>query len=278
LKRYFINDGEIDVHITEWGRKDKPVIFCLHGLGSTGLSFIEMADQLKEEFRIISIDAPGHGKTGEFTQPERYEMPALANWLDKIIGILHIDQFYFLSHSWGSFVALFYLQNHAEKVLGSLLIDGGYQTKRLIDKTIDEEVAYYEEDFEMYTETWEEFLEEAVYNGPRQFPFLDIAAKDLVLEKEGRFYWHARGRTAGYIIRGMHKHETEDIYDQLPPNIVLLRATLPKNQDSYREMTSRLFEQKTRGIVKLIPNTSHMLHWDNPESVLKEIKNNWSRL
>ena len=45
------------------GNNEKPVIFCLHELGSTSLSFIEIAEELKEEYRFISVDAPGHGKT-----------------------------------------------------------------------------------------------------------------------------------------------------------------------------------------------------------------------
>ena len=56
-------------------------------------------------------------------------MQNLANWLNEIINELRIEYFYFLSHSWGSFVALFYLLHHSEKVQGSILIDGGYQTK-----------------------------------------------------------------------------------------------------------------------------------------------------
>ncbi len=45
MKRYYINDGDIDVHITKGGDKGKPIIFCLHGLGSTSLSFIEIAEE-----------------------------------------------------------------------------------------------------------------------------------------------------------------------------------------------------------------------------------------
>ncbi len=29
-------------------------------------------------------------------------------------------------------------------------------------------------------------------------------------------------------------------------------------------------------LVKVIPDTTHMLHWDKPEIVIAEIKNNWS--
>ncbi len=69
-------------------------------------------------------------KTPPFERTEDYEMHNLANWLNEIINELRIKYFYFLSHSWGSFVALFYLLNHPEKVQGSILIDGGYQTKK----------------------------------------------------------------------------------------------------------------------------------------------------
>ncbi|MEH7115689.1 alpha/beta hydrolase [Neobacillus niacini] len=277
MKRYIINDGEINVHVTEWGSENKPVIFCLHGLGSTSLSFIEIAEELKNDYKIFSIDAPGHGKTDIFSRVESYEMPALANWLDKIVDILKIDRFYFLSHSWGSFVSLFYILNYSEKVLGAILIDGGYQTKRRNSTSMEEEVEYYEKDFEEYVETWEQFLDIAVYGDSRRSDLIDIAAKDLVLKKDGKYFWHARGKTAGNIIRGMHKDETEDIYEKLPINlnILLLRSTLPKSQDAYRDLTSSIFEQKTGATVKLIPNTSHMLHWENPEVVIKEIKERW---
>ena len=63
LNRYFVNDGKIDVYVTEWGEKDKPIIFCLHGLGSTSLSFIEVAEKLKmiiELFLLMLLDMERH--------------------------------------------------------------------------------------------------------------------------------------------------------------------------------------------------------------------------
>jgi pimeloyl-ACP methyl ester carboxylesterase len=277
MKRYVIHDGEIDVRITEWGGEDKSVIFCLHGLGSTGLSFIEIAEELKGEYRVISIDAPGHGKTDPFTRAENYEMPSLANWLNHILDLLKINRFYFLSHSWGSFVSLFYIMNFSEKVLGAILIDGGYQTKRRMSISLEEEVAFQEEDFEEFVETWEEFLDVAVFGDSRRTPLLLTAAKDLALEKDGKYYWHARGETGSNIIRGMHKDETEDIYEKLPRHldICLLRAALPESQAPYRNLTAGIFEQKSGATVKMIPNTSHMLHWDDPGVVIREIRERW---
>ncbi|PQZ53237.1 lipase [Bacillus sp. MYb209] len=273
MKRYFINNDWINVHITEWGNNDKPVIFCLHGLGSTSLSFIEIAEELKEDYRFISIDAPGHGKTSPFERTEDYEMQNLAHWLNEIVNALEIEHFYFLSHSWGSFVALFYLLNNPEKVLGSILIDGGYQTKRLQEETLQEEIAHYEKDFDEYVfNNWDEFFKSEKEAYTRWSPLLELAVKDLGIEMNNKICWHARGTTARNIIRGMHRDETIDIYEKLPSYIVLLRATIPQIWDEYRDKTVNIFKEKTDSVVKLIPDTTNMLHWDKPEVVIEEIK------
>lgn len=276
MKRFFITVEDLAVRVTEWGAEDAPVIFCMHGLGSTSLSFIELAEAVKDEFRVVAIDAPGHGMSAAFPTAEQYGLPYLADWLDKVIKTLQINRFYFLSHSWGSFISLFYFAAFPQKVMGAILIDGGYQSKKLKGQPVEEEVAFYEEDFEGYTETWESFLTEAVYGGgTRRSPLLDLAAQDLVLKKDGRFYWHARGAVAGHIVRGMHKHEVHDVYRKQPFDVVLLRAEMPESQMEYRNKASSLFEQKTAATVKLVAGTSHMLHWEKPEVVIDEIKGRW---
>jgi pimeloyl-ACP methyl ester carboxylesterase len=265
------------VHITEWGNKKSPVIFCLHGLGGTGLTFIEVAEQLKDEYRFISIDAPGHGQTDQLESAEDYEMPNITEWLNEIVDLLQVDDFYFLSHSWGGFVSLYYLMEYPNRVKGTMLVDGGYQTKRFLNETLEEETAYYEKDFEEYVfDSWNDFFttEKAAYT--RWSPMIEAAVKDLAFEKDGKIHWHARGTTAVNIIKAMHKHETIDIYDKLPSSILLLRATEPQSWNDYRSKTAQIFEDKTKGTVKLIPESTHMLHWDYPEIVVEEIRNNWS--
>lgn len=276
MKRYFINDGDIDVHISEWGDKGKPIIFCLHGLGSTSLSFIEIAEELKEQYRIISIDAPGHGKTSAFNEEVKYEYPQLVIWLNRILDILDIKTFYFLSHSWGSFVSLYYIAAFPEKVIGAILIDGGYQTKWRSEKSMEQEIDFYQKDFEEYVfNSWQDFFafERAAYS--RWSPLLEMAVRDLGLESNKQVTWHARGTTAKHIITAMHKHETEAIYDQLPPGILLMRATLPEVMDVQRTTTSEIFKKKANGKIQVIEGATHMLHWDQPEVVINAIRKHW---
>ena len=52
-----------------------------------------------------------------------------------------------------------------------------------------------------------------------------------------------QGNTASNIIRGMHKDETIDIYEKLPANIVLLRATVPQVWADYRDKTVNVLKR-----------------------------------
>ncbi|AYV71861.1 hypothetical protein M1D49_19640 [Bacillus sp. PK3-056] len=99
----------------------------------------------------------------------------------------------FFIQLWGSFISFLgkfcffiYILNYPKKVLGTILIDGGYQTKRRNSTSIEEEIEYYEKDFEEHVGTWEKFLDVAVFGDSRRTPLLMTAAKDLALVKDGK--------------------------------------------------------------------------------------------
>ncbi|MBY6037664.1 alpha/beta hydrolase [Fictibacillus nanhaiensis] len=276
MKRYFLEYNRKKVHVTEWSNNDKPVIFCLHGLGSTSFSFLHIAERLKEDFHIIAIDAPGHGRTEELASAEEYEMPRLADWVYGLIQQLKIGKFFFLTHSWGSFVGLHFLAKYPNNVIDTLLIDGGYQTKRIWATSMEDEMDDLEKDFDEYVfESWDDFYRSEKENYLTWTLAIEMAVKDLGVERNNRIHWHARGETARHIIRGMHLNETENIYHLLPKNITLLVATLPEHLLKKRLDTAEVFIQNASGHVILVEDSTHMLHWDRPEVVVDEIKSRW---
>lgn len=52
MKEPFIEIEDKYVRLHEWGYKEKPIIICLHGLGSTSLSFIEIGNMIKDKYHI----------------------------------------------------------------------------------------------------------------------------------------------------------------------------------------------------------------------------------
>ncbi|UKS57445.1 alpha/beta fold hydrolase [Exiguobacterium acetylicum] len=278
MKRYTITCQHQAVHITEWGTEDLPTIVCLHGLGSTSLSFIEIAEALASEFRIIALDLPGHGKTPAFADPLDYRMKPLTDWIGEVLDELGVQQFYALSHSWGSVLSLYYLIEHADRVLGTILIDGGYHSKRLYGMSVEEEVAFYERDFEDSVATWDEFLDVAVYApNARRSPALNKAGIDLLRLENGRYHWHARGETAAAIVRALHYDDVLDFLADIPASpIQLYVATLPKEQAQIRQQATNLLHYVTNATIHLVPETGHLLHWDRPDVIIDAIRHHWT--
>lgn len=276
MRRSLITYKEKIVHLTEWGEAHNPTIVCLHGLGSTSLSFLEVAEELQKNFRIIAFDAPGHGRSEPFDTPIDYEMPRLVEWLHGLLDTLNVSDFYLLSHSWGSFLALHYLVRYPEHILDTILIDGGYQTKRIWSSSLEEEMNYYEKDFDEYVfDSWNDFFLAEKENYLMWSPLKDIAVQDLGVEREGKVCWHAKGETARHIIRGMHLDETEDIYHLLPSGITLLVATVPERLSEIRLQTAETFRKNANGELHIVPNTTHLLHWDNPRVVIDIVLSKW---
>ena len=160
MTEVFINKEDIKARIHEWGDKENPTIICFHGLGGTSLSFIELGFLLRNEYHVISIDLPGHGKTPAFEKEENYYMPNIVIWFDKVISTITEKNFYLLGHSYGADIALHYLCTYPSKVIKTMLLDGGYYLKNewytyqtLTSGNItslQSEIDYYIQDFDNY--------------------------------------------------------------------------------------------------------------------------------
>ena len=56
--RYLVCLGR-EIHLTEWGRPDAPVLIAWHGLARSSRDFDVLARQLCDHFRVICPDTVG---------------------------------------------------------------------------------------------------------------------------------------------------------------------------------------------------------------------------
>ena len=70
MKQMFVEVSTGKARVCQWGNKSNPDIICFHGMGSTNLSFIEIAAKLKDRYHILSVDLPGHGQSQGFEKDE----------------------------------------------------------------------------------------------------------------------------------------------------------------------------------------------------------------
>lgn len=283
MKELYINKDGIKARIHEWGNEKNTTIICFHGLGSTSLSFIELGHLLKNEYHIMAIDLPGHGKTPEFEKEEDYEMPNMIRWVDRIISNITEHNFYLLAHSYGADIALHYLYTYPSKVIKTMLLDGGYYLKNewyayqnSISGNItslQREIDYYIKDFNDYCfDTVEEHIEVEKSNYIRWSNLLEQASKDLVRIENGKYKWHVNGFTATGAIKSMYLNPPNSIYNMLPSSIYLLQSTLPESMNEYRDQLAEKFKNSTGSKIKRIEGAGHLIHWDKPNEVVKEIE------
>jgi pimeloyl-ACP methyl ester carboxylesterase len=67
----YITCAGLEIHYTEWGAPDAPVVVAWHGLARTGRDMDELAQHLSPHYRVICPDMIGRGLSQWSKQPEQ---------------------------------------------------------------------------------------------------------------------------------------------------------------------------------------------------------------
>ncbi|KYH26337.1 proline iminopeptidase [Halalkalicoccus paucihalophilus] len=102
-----------------------PLVF-LHGGWLSAESWDPQRERFGEEYRIVTPDLRGHGRTGP-SEARRYSIGLLTEDLDALLSELEVDEAVICGLSLGSMVAQSYAARHPERVRG-LLLAGAVQT------------------------------------------------------------------------------------------------------------------------------------------------------
>ncbi|MBJ8083513.1 alpha/beta hydrolase [Bacillus cereus group sp. N14] len=291
MNHFFVEFGEYKASVCEWGDKSNPQIICFHGLGSTKLSFIEIAELLKENYHIVSFDLPGHGNTPSFEKDEDYGASHLTNWVVALLEQIGKETFHILAHSWGASVALHYAAECTEKVNKMVLLDGGYHHGKMNanyfaelykgakegecpPRSLEEGITHYEKDFDEYIfDSKEAFIqsEKMVYS--RWSPLIERAVYDLMQEEDNKVKWHATGDTARGVIKFQYTVYKTLKSHKIKSDILLLYCDLPHNYLEIRELQIAEFKKHINITTKLYIDTGHLMHWDRPEEIAEDVLN-----
>jgi pimeloyl-ACP methyl ester carboxylesterase len=95
------------------------IIFLLHGYLESALIWKNIEDKLSKDFRIISVDLPGHGQSEVFT--DEFSMEHMAHMIKELIDYRGIDRIFLVGHSLGGYVTLAFLELFPERLSGYCL-------------------------------------------------------------------------------------------------------------------------------------------------------------
>ena len=275
MENHLLKIDEMEVNYYEWGSLDKPTIVLLHGLAGSALySFFELTQHLENQFHLIIIDQPGHGKSTPFTNEEDYLFSNFAKWYDKVFNQLLGKPFYILGHSWGADVALHYTKLFPDKIKGVILLDGGF--------TFPE----YQEDITFSTiyNAWDEYMDNTKFE-----TFEEIIAEfslytknwnknkeqmlSTIFLKNEKFELIASKFTVLSIIKAFFEEPFSTTYPFIKAPLVLIHATEPVELDAARKRGISQLKKDIKDLsIVSLNETGHMVQWDEPEEVSENIK------
>ncbi|PHR10535.1 MAG: alpha/beta hydrolase [Aequorivita sp.] len=98
-----------------------PAMVLLHGFLESATMWKSLLPKLSQKYFVITIDLPGHGKSGVVS--EIHTMELMAEVVDEILQKLQISSATFLGHSMGGYVTLAYADMFSEKVDKLILLN-----------------------------------------------------------------------------------------------------------------------------------------------------------
>ncbi|MBP6011419.1 MAG: alpha/beta hydrolase [Alphaproteobacteria bacterium] len=117
------------VHYRDQGQKNGMPLVLLHGSNASLHTWEPWAGQLGDQFRIISVDLPGHGLTGAVPGDD-YSQEGMAKFVDLFTRAMGVQRFALAGNSMGGGVAARFALMHPERLTHVILVDaGGMPTK-----------------------------------------------------------------------------------------------------------------------------------------------------
>jgi pimeloyl-ACP methyl ester carboxylesterase len=115
-------DNGLRVHYRDAGPRDAPVIVLVHGFSSSLHTWEPWVANLKRDYRVISLDLPGHGLTN-CLEGERVGTGQFVETVDAVTRALGIETFTLAGNSMGGGVAWAYALAHPSRLEGLVLVD-----------------------------------------------------------------------------------------------------------------------------------------------------------
>lgn len=121
----YLNLHGMSVHYADEG--EGPVLILLHGIMASLHTWDGWVEALRGHYRIIRLDLPGFGLTGQHPQ-RRYHPADYVEFLEAFRSALGIEQFHLAGNSLGGAIAWLYTRHHPQRVDKLVLANpGGYQ-------------------------------------------------------------------------------------------------------------------------------------------------------
>ena len=118
------------VHYRDQGQRNGPAIVLIHGSNASLHTWEPWVAQIGDQFRMITLDLPGHGLTGAVPGND-YSQEAMAQFVNEFTTVMHIERFAIAGNSMGGGVAARFALHYPERLTALVLVDAAGMPSKL---------------------------------------------------------------------------------------------------------------------------------------------------
>jgi pimeloyl-ACP methyl ester carboxylesterase len=232
-------------------------LIILHGLFGQSDNWAGIAKVLGNQFSVYCMDMRNHGQSPH--HPD-FSYEAMANDVLETLYDLRLNKIHLLGHSMGGKAAMFFAQNHPEKLHSLISVDIGpryyapHHTEIIAGlKSIQLET------IKTRSQADEQFMQFVPDSATRQF-----LLKNLVRTNDQQFVWR-------FNLDVIAK-EIEHVGEALPPGAVNVPTLFYRGEHSnyiLPEEYPSILQQFPEAVFKTMQGAGHWLHAEKPQEFME---------
>ena len=118
----FVTVNGLRLHYLDWGSEGKPPFLMLHGGSAYAHWWDLVAPAFTNDFHVIALDQRGHGDS-QHANPPAYGTRHYLEDLHAVVGALGLRKPVLMGHSMGGHNSVIYATQHAEELAALILVD-----------------------------------------------------------------------------------------------------------------------------------------------------------
>lgn len=254
----FVQKQQGAIEYLEGGMDNKPVIVCLHGIGSNAHSFDLLPPYLAETARIIAWNAPGYGQSNELAQ----NWPLAKNYADelaKFLETLHCVSVHLLCHSLGCLIGAAFARHYPDKVQSMFLVSPAVGYNEVPSDTPSEVAKSRIDDLEKLGA--HDFAQK---RGPRLVfePEKNQSLTNRVVKAMGAINPHGYGQASKMLASGSLIDDVSGL--TVPTHVIVGAEDIITPIDQAKEVYAALPFQCRQSFL-IIPKAGHAVYQQKPE-------------
>lgn len=251
---------------------DGPPLLLLHGFTGSVENWAPLVQSLRDAYRLIVIDLPGHGRSSVPSAPSDYAMPLVSRHIIALLEHLGYEDAHLLGYSMGGrlalYLALYYPHRWRSLILESaspgLASAAERQARVEADNALAE--AIEREGIEAFVARWEKL---PLFASQQQLP-ASIRDEHRALR--------LRNNPSGLAnsLRGMGSGIQPPLWTRLAaltlPTLLITGALDHKFINIARQMLARIPHAR----LEIVPEAGHTVHLERP-NLYTHLLENWLR-